>query len=99
MCIRDSYGTDRQTNTVYGAGTFMDSYRLGADQKIGRGVSYQSTADTGAGTAIYGDTGQYQVYIPDKVTTTRRHGGHGGDGGDSFSSSEGHSHHVSTRRV
>ena len=62
-----NYGTDRATNTVYGAGTFMDSYRLGANQRIGRGISNQATADTGSGSAIYGDTGQYQVYVPDKV--------------------------------
>ena len=54
----------------------MDSYRLGANQHIGRGISYQATADTGAGSAIYGDTGQYQVYVPDKVVDheERRHG-------------------------
>ncbi|MBN9088260.1 MAG: FecR domain-containing protein [Reyranella sp.] len=69
-----NYGTDSATNTVYGAGTFMDSYRLGANQRIGRGISYQATADTGTGNAIYGETGQYQVYVPDKVTTTRTPG-------------------------
>jgi hypothetical protein len=70
-----NYGTDSATRTVYSAGTFMDSYRLGANQHIGRGISYQATADTGSGSAIYGDTGQYQVYVPDKVVTTRsRHG-------------------------
>ena len=73
-----NYGTDQATRTVYSAGTFMDSYRLGANQRIGRGISYQSTADTGSGSAIYGDTGQYQVYVPDKVVTTRS-GGHGSD--------------------
>jgi hypothetical protein len=66
-----NYGTDSATQTVYSAGTFMDSYRLGANQHIGRGISSQATADTGAGSAIYGDTGQYQVYVPDKVVTTR----------------------------
>ena len=85
-----NYGTDRSTNTIYGAGTFMDSYRLGANQKIGRGISYQATADTGAGNAIYGDTGQYQVYVPDKVTTTRSGGHHG---------HHGHHGHTTTTRV
>jgi len=75
-----NYGTDSATNTVYGAGTFMDSYRMGANQKIGRGISYQATADTGAGNAIYGETGQYQVYVPDKVTTTSSGGHHGHHG-------------------
>jgi hypothetical protein len=65
-----NYGTDSATQTVYSAGTFMDSYRLGANQHIGRGVSSQATADTGAGSAIYGSTGQYQVYTPDKVVTS-----------------------------
>jgi hypothetical protein len=65
-----NYGTDSSNQTIYSAGTFMDSYRLGANQHIGRGVSYQSTADTGSGSAIYGNTGQYQVYTPDKVVTT-----------------------------
>src|SRR5262249_49241189 len=46
-----NYGTDRATNTVYGAGTVMDSYRMGANQRIGRGMSYQATADTGSGNA------------------------------------------------
>jgi hypothetical protein len=73
-----NYGTDSATQTVYSAGTFMDSYRLGANQHIGRGISYQATADTGSGNAIYGDTGQYQVYVPDKVATTRS-SGHGDD--------------------
>ncbi|MBS0523868.1 MAG: FecR domain-containing protein [Proteobacteria bacterium] len=82
-----NYGTDSATNTIYSAGTFMDSYRLGANQHIGRGVSHQSTADTGSGNAIYGDTGQYQVYVPDKVVTTKsRHG-------DSGSWHEGRHHH------
>jgi hypothetical protein len=89
-----NYGTDKATQTVYGAGTFMDSYRLGANQHIGRGISYQATADTGSGSAIYGDTGQYQVYVPDKVVTTRngRHGDEGGDWGHG-SDSEGHNRH------
>ena len=65
-----NYGTDSATQTVYSAGTFMDSYRLGPNQHIGRGVSSQATADTGAGSAIYGSTGQYQVYTPDKVVTS-----------------------------
>jgi hypothetical protein len=65
-----NYGTDSATQTVYSAGTFMDSYRLGANQHIGRGVSSQATADTGVGSAIYGSTGQYQVYTPDKVVTS-----------------------------
>ena len=70
-----NYGTDSSNKTIYSAGTFMDSYRLGANQHIGRGISYQATADTGSGSAIYGDSGQYQVYVPDKVVTTRsRHG-------------------------
>jgi hypothetical protein len=66
-----NYGTDSSNKTIYSAGTFMDSYRLGANQHIGRGISYQATADTGSGSAIYGDSGQYQVYVPDKVVTTR----------------------------
>ncbi|HYD06296.1 MAG TPA: FecR domain-containing protein, partial [Reyranella sp.] len=72
-----NYGTDSATNTLYSAGTSMDSYRLGGNQRIGRGVANQATADTGPGngTAIYGETGQYQVYVPDKITTRRmRHG-------------------------
>jgi hypothetical protein len=85
-----NYGTDSATNTVYGAGTFMDSYRLGANQRIGRGISYQATADTGTGNAIYGDTGQYQVYVPDKVTTTGGGGHHG---------HHGHYGHPTTTRV
>ena len=72
-----NYGTDSATQTVYSAGTFMDSYRLGANQHIGRGVSSQATADTGAGSAIYGGTGQYQVYVPDKVVTTKTAEGYG----------------------
>ena len=44
-----NYGTDTATKTVYGAGTFMDSYRMGANQRIGRGISNQATADTGCG--------------------------------------------------
>ena len=94
-----NYGTDRATHTVYGAGTLMDSYRLGSHQHIGRGISHQATADTGAGTAIYGDTGQYQVYIPDQITTTRRRGRGESLDDASFSSSEGYHHHVGTRRV
>lgn len=75
-----NYGTDSATNTIYGAGTFMDSYRMGANQRIGRGISNQATADTGSGNAIYGETGQYQVYVPDKVTTTSGGGHHGHHG-------------------
>ena len=78
-----NYGTQSQTGTVYSAGTFMDSYRLGANQHIGRGVSSEATADTGAGSAVYGSTGQYQVYVPDKVVTTRsgdHHHDHGSGG-------------------
>jgi hypothetical protein len=73
-----NYGTDSATRTIYSAGTFMDSYRLGANQHIGRGSSSQATASTGSGNAIYGSTGQYQVYVPDKVvtTTTDRHDHH-----------------------
>ncbi len=91
-----NYGTDSATQTVYGAGTFMDSYRLGANQHIGRGISYQSTADTGAGSAIYGDTGQYQVYVPDKVVTTRT-GGHGSE--SEFNHSHHHHHRGTTTRT
>jgi hypothetical protein len=87
-----NYGTDQANHTVYSAGTFMDSYRLGANQQIGRGISYQSTADTGAGSAIYGDTGQYQVYVPDKVVTTRNR--HRGD--DFVETSARHHHRGST---
>jgi FecR-like protein len=67
-----NYGTSTQSGTVYSAGKFMDSYRLAANQHIGRGVSNEATAGTGGGSsAIYGTTGQYQVYVPDKVVTTR----------------------------
>jgi hypothetical protein len=69
-----NYGTDRATRSIYTAGTFLDSYRLGASQPVGRGISNMATADTGAGNAVYGSTGQYQVYIPDKITTTHQRG-------------------------
>jgi len=96
-----NYGTDSATNTIYGGGTFMDSYRLGANQRIGRGVSYQATADTGAGNAIYGETGQYQVYVPDKVTTTGGGGGHhhGHHGYDGIGTASGHGSGRTTTRV
>ena len=64
-----NYGVNSADNSLYSTGTYAGSYRLGGGQQIGRVASTAATAATGQGqgTAIYGDTGQYMVYVPDRI--------------------------------
>ena len=64
-----NYGVNPAGNSLYSTGTYAGSYRLGAGQFTGRLASTAATAATGQGegTAIYGDTGQYMVYTPDRI--------------------------------
>lgn len=64
------YGVDPSNNTLYSNGIYAGSARMGGDQKIIRTASNLATADTGQGTAIYGDTGQFMAYTPDKLKQT-----------------------------
>ena len=85
------YYTDAKNNTIAGSGQYTGTYRLGATQGIGRLSSYESTASTGFGNAIYGPNGEYALYTPDKLTTTEkhRHYGHGYGQENGFAEGEG----------
>ncbi|MBV8410182.1 MAG: FecR domain-containing protein [Alphaproteobacteria bacterium] len=62
-------GATSADGSLYSTGTYAGSYRLGADQGAGSLRSTEATAPTGQGqgTAIYGSTGQYMVYVPDRI--------------------------------
>lgn len=69
---------DANNGTVANSGNFNASYRLGANQQIGRITSAASTPDTGNGNAIFGANGAAMVFTPDSVQTTFTTGGVGG---------------------
>jgi hypothetical protein len=71
-----NYGVNPADNSLYSTGTYGGSYRMGGDQGIGTLRSTAATAATGQGqgTAIYGDTGQYMTYVPDRIVPTRSGG-------------------------
>lgn len=90
-----SYYTDAKSNTIAGSGQYTGTYRLDSSQGVGRLTSYESTASTGNGNAIYGPN-DYALYVPDKLTTTKTHGhGHG----DSEGSNGGGSTVLTTTRT
>ena len=65
-----TYFKDYNNSTIFSAGRFNASYRLGDTQRIGRQVSGQSTFDTGAGNSIFGPSGETMVFTPDSLSTT-----------------------------
>ena len=64
------YFRDTTTSSVALAGRYNGTYRLGADQPIGRQTSAASTVDTGASNGIYGADTSAMFLTPDSVTTT-----------------------------
>jgi hypothetical protein len=65
-----TYFADYNTNSVMNSGGYSASYRMGAEEKIGRLTSSIATADTPQGNAIYGPSGDYMVYLPDGARST-----------------------------
>ncbi|MBR2819780.1 MAG: FecR domain-containing protein [Reyranella sp.] len=64
------YFRDATTSSVALAGRYNGTYRLGADQPIGRLTSAASTIDTGVSNGIYGADASAMFLTPDSVTTT-----------------------------
>lgn len=59
------YFADYNNNTILSSGTYGASYRLGANQQIGRQISAGSTFDTGGGNSIFGPNADAMVYTAD----------------------------------
>ncbi len=64
------YFRDTETSSIALAGRYNGTYRLAANQPIGRQTSAASTFDTGASNSIYGDGATAMVLTPDGLTTT-----------------------------
>lgn len=64
------YFRDTETSSIALAGRYNGTYRLGANQPIGRQTSAASTFDTGTSNSIYGDGATAMVLTPDGLTTT-----------------------------
>lgn len=64
------YFRDAATSSVALAGRYNGTYRLGANQPIGRLTSAASTIDTGVSNGIYGSDASAMFLTPDSVTTT-----------------------------
>lgn len=65
-----TYFKDYTNGTIFNAGRFNATYRLGDTQQIGRLVSAESTFDTGAGNSIFGPNGETMVFTPDGLRST-----------------------------
>ena len=48
------YFRDYNDNTIFNAGTYRGTYRLGGNDKIGRSLATTSTFDTGGGNSVFG---------------------------------------------
>lgn len=64
------YFRDYNTSTVLSGGNFNGTYRLGADQPIGRLTSSASTFDVGGANSIFGPGAEAMVYTPSSVSSS-----------------------------
>ncbi len=64
------YFRDTETSSVALAGRYSGTYRLAANQPIGRLTSAASTFSTGTSNSIYGTDASAMVLTPDGLTTT-----------------------------
>ncbi|WP_296343963.1 FecR domain-containing protein [Reyranella sp.] len=64
------YFRDTETSSVALAGRYSGTYRLAANQPIGRLTSAASTFSTGTSNSIYGTDSSAMVLTPDGLTTT-----------------------------
>jgi len=64
------YFRDYNTNTIFSGGTYSATYRLGANQQIGRLTSSASTVDVGGANSIFGPDADTMVYTPNSVRAT-----------------------------
>ncbi len=64
------YFRDTETSSIALAGRYNGTYRLAANQPIGRQTSAASTFNTGTSNSIYGDGATAMVLTPDGLTTT-----------------------------
>ena len=68
--IIGDYFRDYNTSTVFSGGNFNGTYRLGADQQIGRLTSSASTFDVGDANSIFGPGAETMVYSPSSTSSS-----------------------------